>query len=346
MKFSDVLNDIGRPVAYYPRLAVAIGNVKATVLLCQFFYWKGKESLADGWIYKTAEDITYETGLSYKEQIGAREKLVSLGLLEERNDRPNHQLLFRVNTDNLNDLWDSFLSDQGEASDKREDGDLQKGSSHMTKGNFVKRNTENTTREYGKDSETESPIPPQTVYLESKKQDRFECPYCETKQPVDLHAHTCKQCSAEITFKIQGVEKPLNPKHYLPVTQASMLLKTATHAATRDVRNHWNEFASEKEQQLWEQTEKQYGSRALIEWVNWAVQKKIPKGKVVQSILTAINRHGTIQSTTPSVSSTPTPDQRVALEEAEARRRAVIEQNSRVVTGTRKVFDQDVSNDI
>jgi hypothetical protein len=216
----------------------------------------------------------------------------------------------------------------------------------MTKGNFVKRNTENTTREYGKDSEIESPIPPQTVYLESKKQDRFECPYCETKQPVDLHAHTCKQCSAEITFKIQGVEKPLNPKHYLPVTQASMLLKTATHAATRDVRNHWNEFASEKEQQLWEQTEKQYGSRALIEWVNWAVQKKIPKGKVVQSILTAINRHGTIQSTTPSVPSTPTPDQRVALEEAEARRRAVIEQNSRVVTGTRKVFDQDVSNDI
>jgi len=59
MKLSDFLENVGRPIAYYPRLAQVVGGVKATVFLCQLIYWRGKESDKHGWIYKTAEGWTY-----------------------------------------------------------------------------------------------------------------------------------------------------------------------------------------------------------------------------------------------------------------------------------------------
>lgn len=105
MRLSDFLTDVGRPVAYYPGLRKITGSTNATIFLCQFVYWTGKESAGDGWIYKTSEEIESETGLSYKEQTTAREKLVTAGLIEEKYARLEHQMYFRVNLDTLNDKW-------------------------------------------------------------------------------------------------------------------------------------------------------------------------------------------------------------------------------------------------
>lgn len=109
MKLSDTLSGLGRTVAYYPGLAKLIG-VKECILLCQFIYWHDKSHTADGWVYKTRDDIENETGLSHEEQATARKKLKALGLWEEENKRMEHKMLYRVNLDALNALWEESQS--------------------------------------------------------------------------------------------------------------------------------------------------------------------------------------------------------------------------------------------
>jgi hypothetical protein len=82
MKLSDLLEDGGRPVAYYPSLALVLGGVKEAISLCQLIYWTGKQSDKDGWIYKQSNEVKQETGLSWKEQKTARRNLIKLGVLK------------------------------------------------------------------------------------------------------------------------------------------------------------------------------------------------------------------------------------------------------------------------
>jgi hypothetical protein len=106
MKLTDLLQDVGRPVAYYPRLAIALGGVKQAIFLCQMIYWDGKEANADGWIRKPQREITDETGLSREETDRVRAALVKAGLLEQTRFGRKGQLHFRVLKDALNDLWE------------------------------------------------------------------------------------------------------------------------------------------------------------------------------------------------------------------------------------------------
>lgn len=114
MKLTDFLYGIGRPVAYYPNLKKITGSTTATILLCQFVYWRGKESDPDGWLYKTSIEIEEETGLTYDEQRTARKKLVENGLIEEHYARLDHQLRFRINLDVMNEKWGSIEVPDGE----------------------------------------------------------------------------------------------------------------------------------------------------------------------------------------------------------------------------------------
>lgn len=116
MKLTDFLSDVGRPVAYYPELRKITGSVTATILLCQFIYWRGKESGQDGWLYKTADDIQDETGLSYGEQKTARRDLVTAGLLKEHYARLDHQMRFKLDLDAINEKWGNQVFNNGESS--------------------------------------------------------------------------------------------------------------------------------------------------------------------------------------------------------------------------------------
>jgi len=91
-----VLSD--RPIAYHPALARVVG-VKEALLLCQFLYWDGKGRDSDGWIWKTQEDITEETGLSRAEQEGARRRLGTI-LQTDLKGIPA-KLHYRINFDVL-----------------------------------------------------------------------------------------------------------------------------------------------------------------------------------------------------------------------------------------------------
>lgn len=116
MKLTEVLSGLGRTVAYYPGLARIVG-VKECVLLCQFIYWHDKSQTADGWVYKTRDDIETETGLSHEEQATARKKLKGMGLWEEQNQRWDHKMMYRVNMEALNALWE-----ESESARRRETG--------------------------------------------------------------------------------------------------------------------------------------------------------------------------------------------------------------------------------
>lgn len=125
MRPSDLVRDFGNPVAYYPGLVKHLGSVNAVILFCQFFYWTGKEASELG-IFKTTEEIERETGLTYEEQLTARKKLRSRGVLKETNKRLEHRIYYRIDTERLDEILSQVpdISPNGE-SPIREKGKAQ-----------------------------------------------------------------------------------------------------------------------------------------------------------------------------------------------------------------------------
>jgi len=152
-KMSVALKQLGRPVVFYPSLKNIFG-FKASLLLCDLIYWppRGRhERAASGWIYKSAEELLEETGLSYKEQYRARKVLTNAGVLEEDYRREEHLLFLRVNPMKLDALWDSLGTGQNGMCpipneevplDNLEGGTGQKVSSNKTKSTTESTHTE------------------------------------------------------------------------------------------------------------------------------------------------------------------------------------------------------------
>jgi hypothetical protein len=107
LRFAEFVRNSGSPVAYYPRLAIALGGVKEAVFICQLLYWEGKQSDSERWIHKSLQEIRNETGLSRYEQEGVRRTLEKEGILESRYERLEHRLYFRVNLARLSDRWEA-----------------------------------------------------------------------------------------------------------------------------------------------------------------------------------------------------------------------------------------------
>ena len=75
-----------RPIAYSVNLARLTGDVKAALFLSQLIYWTRVGVDVEqhgGWIYKTREQWSAETGLSRYEQESVRAKLMAQGLIQE-----------------------------------------------------------------------------------------------------------------------------------------------------------------------------------------------------------------------------------------------------------------------
>jgi hypothetical protein len=151
MKLSDLLIGVGRPVAYYPKMRRITGSTNATIFLCQFAYWTGKEASGDGWIYKTSKEIEEETGLSYKEQTTAREKLVAAGLLSERYARLDHQMHFKLNQEAIDEKWRTSQTDIPEPTDGK--------MANTPTGCSLISNTETTTENTTNSEEKKSRVP-------------------------------------------------------------------------------------------------------------------------------------------------------------------------------------------
>ena len=95
MRPSESLRIAGKPVAYFPQLVKPLGSVNASILYGHFFYWNDKGCSELG-IYRTAEEIEEETGLSVQEQRTARAKLRKCGVLIETEKRIEHRIYYKL----------------------------------------------------------------------------------------------------------------------------------------------------------------------------------------------------------------------------------------------------------
>lgn len=103
MRPSESLKVAGRPIAYYPKLAKPLGSVNAAILFGHFFYWHDKTENSLG-VYRTAEEIEDETGLSVQEQRTARDKLKKRGVLIETEKRIEHRIYYKLDLNAFDDL--------------------------------------------------------------------------------------------------------------------------------------------------------------------------------------------------------------------------------------------------
>ena len=108
---TEVLDGIGRPVAYFPKLAALLGGVKACVLLCHLFHWSERADERTGEFWKSQQELVEETGLTIDELRAARETLGEKGVLRCRYARVEHRLYFTIDRGRL----DALASSLGEA---------------------------------------------------------------------------------------------------------------------------------------------------------------------------------------------------------------------------------------
>ena len=95
MSLSKSLQDIGRPVVFYPKLGRFFGSNNAAIFFAQLSYWLERTDCAEG-VYKTAAEWTEETGLSVQEQRTARAQLKSKGYLSETHYRIEHKIYYSL----------------------------------------------------------------------------------------------------------------------------------------------------------------------------------------------------------------------------------------------------------
>jgi len=93
-------------------LAKVLGGVKQAIFASQLLYWHGKGKRADGFIWKTQEEWTEETGLSPAEQRTARKRLVKMGILEEQLKGVPATLHYRLDLE----ILETFISSYQEPS--------------------------------------------------------------------------------------------------------------------------------------------------------------------------------------------------------------------------------------
>lgn len=96
----NILPLLDRPIAFQRSFIRLDIGVTAALFLSQMIYWTNRSD-DDGWIYKTQEEWEEETGLSRYEQEGARKKLRSIGVLQEKKKGVPARLFYKVDNDVL-----------------------------------------------------------------------------------------------------------------------------------------------------------------------------------------------------------------------------------------------------
>lgn len=99
MRPSDFLK---HPIAFHRVFVEITGTVTAALFLSQALYWTRRTD--DGWFYKSQEEWDEETGMGRREQETARKALKTVRLIDERLDRLQHRMWYKVNLDRLDEM--------------------------------------------------------------------------------------------------------------------------------------------------------------------------------------------------------------------------------------------------
>lgn len=85
------------PIAYLPGLSLVFGSVPVSILLGQLIYWSGLGTRRDGFIFKTANELETETGLTDCQQRNAINKLRKYKIIEYKRAGIPAKRHFKVN---------------------------------------------------------------------------------------------------------------------------------------------------------------------------------------------------------------------------------------------------------
>lgn len=153
MNAVETLKLIGRPNAYYPKLAKPLGGVSSAVLFSQLFYWQDKAT-SDLGVYKTRDELEDETGLTHNEQRTAIKKLCEKGVLIVTEKRLEHKTFYKIDHEKVNQVLSDFANSITQSSRQMKssypdlynvDVETTTKSSSLYQENTTKTTTENTT---------------------------------------------------------------------------------------------------------------------------------------------------------------------------------------------------------
>ena len=220
MRPTEVMLSIGRPIAYYPKLAKHVGGVKACIFLCQLLYWSDKTDNPLG-VYKDADQWEEETGLSYREQATARKALKELSLIIETHKRLEHRIYFRVDFEMMDEVI--FAVDGTRISRNNESAVRE-----MTEAHSVL--TENTT-----ESTTKSVTPKKRQRLDvSEFQNQVDT---ETLQAFVDHRKAIRAPLTQRALKL-AVDSAVDAANELGIT-AAQALDVAIESGWRTIKVDW-----------------------------------------------------------------------------------------------------------
>lgn len=92
-----IIELLKRPIAYHALLAKAFKSPTLAIMWCQLYYWSERTEDKDGWVYKTAQQMFDETGLTRENQDTARRIATKLGVIEDKVAGTPPKIHYRVN---------------------------------------------------------------------------------------------------------------------------------------------------------------------------------------------------------------------------------------------------------
>ena len=102
---------LASPLYYFVDFTRLTGDPSAGIFLSMLFSWHQKGHDPDGWIYKTQDEITAETGLTRRHQETSRKKLRKLGLLLEDRRGVPAKCYFRLDSAALFSLLNTSMAE-------------------------------------------------------------------------------------------------------------------------------------------------------------------------------------------------------------------------------------------
>lgn len=91
----------GNSIRYFPALSHALGSVTAGIALSQLIYWANMGHRHDRYIFKTVEELFYESGLTKNQQLTAVKVLRKFGLIDTKLAGTPAKRHFLVNEGNV-----------------------------------------------------------------------------------------------------------------------------------------------------------------------------------------------------------------------------------------------------
>jgi hypothetical protein len=117
-KVKDLLPN--RTVGYSPDLARIVGGATTGLFLNQLLFLSDKGANPDGWVYKSEQEMGWETGLTKREQQTARRKLLALGVIAIERRGFKFTYHFKVIWERLYQVIERFQREQNVSTEEIE----------------------------------------------------------------------------------------------------------------------------------------------------------------------------------------------------------------------------------